>query len=335
MFSAIVHELVKLKDADSVTSDNVKITLSANIESPLEAESVISHGADGIGLYRTEYLYMNRTDLPSEEEQFLAYKQVASVLNPKEVVIRTLDLGGDKFLSAVDMPQEMNPFLGWRAIRFCLARVDVFKEQLRAILRASAFGNLKIMYPMIATLDELQRANELLEESKVELREKGIEFDEDIIVGAMIETPAAAIISDILADEVGFFSIGTNDLIQYSLAVDRVNERIAYLYDPTSPAIIRLVKDVIDKAHAKNIWVGMCGEMAGDPLFAILLVGLGIDKLSTSPVIVPKVKKAIRAIDSARSKQIAEHCLSLKKSSDVRAFLNSTLTEEFPDVFTN
>jgi phosphotransferase system enzyme I (PtsI) len=331
-FVKLIHELDKLKDVPAVTTDEVKIVLAANIESPLEIKSVIAHGAEGIGLYRTEYLYMNRTDIPSEEEQYVAYRQVAEEMQPHSVIIRTLDLGGDKFCSALNIPHEMNPFLGWRAIRFCLAQKDIFKIQLRAILRASAHGKLKIMYPMITTLSEVIQANELVNEMKTALRKEGIPFDENIPIGVMIETPSAAVTSDILAKHVSFFSIGTNDLIQYSLAVDRVNEKIAYLYEPTNPAIIRLINQVIVNAHAQNVSVGLCGEMGSDPALTTLLVGLGLDSISTSPFLVPKIKKAIRAINVEKAKEIAHHCLELPTSSEVKQHLESQLQNLFPDI---
>jgi len=331
-FVQLTHELDKLKDVPAVTTDEVKIILAANIESPLEIKSVIAHGAEGIGLYRTEYLYMNRTDIPSEEEQYVAYRQVAEELQPHSVIIRTLDLGGDKFCSALDIPHEMNPFLGWRAIRFCLAQKDIFKLQLRAILRASAHGNLKIMYPMITTLSEVLQANGLVEEAKAELRKDGVAFDEEIQIGIMIETPSAAVTADILAKHVSFFSIGTNDLIQYSLAVDRVNEKIAYLYEPTNPAIIRLIKKIVDSAHDNDIWVGLCGEMGSDPELTTLLVGIGVDEISTSPFLVPKIKKAIRAINIEKAKKIATRCLELPTSDEVKKYLESQLKDVFPDV---
>jgi phosphotransferase system enzyme I (PtsI) len=331
-FVQLIHELDKLKDVPAVTLDDVKIVLSANIESPLEINSVRAHGAEGIGLYRTEYLYMNRSDVPSEEEQYLAYRQVAEAIQPNSVIIRTLDMGGDKFCSSLDIPHEMNPFMGWRAIRFCLARTDIFKTQIRAILRASAHGNLKIMFPMISTLSEVLDSKKLVDEAKGELRTEGVQFDDNLPIGIMIETPSAAITADILAKHVSFFSIGTNDLIQYSLAVDRVNEKIAYLYEPTNPAIIRLIKKVVDSARENNIWVGMCGEMASDPVLTVLIVGLGIEKLSTSPFLVPKIKNTIRSISMQKAKNIADECLKLSTSPEVKKYLEEQLKEHFPDI---
>lgn len=314
--------LKKFKDLPCVTTDGRHVELAANIELPEEMDSVISHGADGVGLYRTEFLYMNRVDLPNEEEQYHAYKRVVLKMGQKPVIIRTFDLGGDKFLSHLEMPREMNPFLGWRAIRFCLARPEIFKEQLRAILRASAHGKLRMMYPMISGVGELKEANQLLKECKAELRSKKISFDEKMEVGAMIEIPSAAITCDILAAEVDFFSIGTNDLIQYSLAVDRINEKIAYLYEPAHPGVLRLIKMIIETGHSKNIWVGMCGEMAGDAILTPLLLGLGLDEISTSPVVLPEIKKIIRLMSYEESKEIARHALTLDTGVDVVNFLS-------------
>ncbi len=331
-FVSYAKHLLDLKDLPCVTIDGKKIALSANIEVPEDVPSVVSHGAEGIGLYRTEYFYMNRKDLPTEEEQFRAYSSVAKKMKPNSVIVRTMDLGGDKFLSQLDVPQQMNPFLGWRAIRFCLARPDIFKAQLRAILRASAFGKLRVMYPMISGIEELKQANALLEESKKELKKEGLAFDENIEVGAMIEVPSAALTSDILAEEADFFSIGTNDLIQYSLAVDRVNEKIAYLYEPTHPAILRLIKSVIDNGHKAGIWVGMCGEMAGDILMTIILIGLGLDEFSTSPIATPEIKRIIRSITVAQAKEVANGALILSTGKEVELYAKSKLKEIVPDI---
>lgn len=322
-FSAFITELDKLRDLPGETKDGRHIIVASNIEFGDEIPSVLSHGSEGVGLYRTEYLYMNRQDIPTEEEQFKAYKEAAMKMAPHPVIIRTLDLGGDKFLSTLGVPQEMNPFLGWRAIRFCLERVDVFKSQLRAILRASAFGNLKLMYPMISSVQEFRAANKILEECREELRKEKKKFDSKIEVGAMIEIPSAAVTSDILAKEADFFSIGSNDLIQYSLAVDRVNEKIAYLYEPTHPAILRLIRQIINNGHAAKRWVGCCGEMASDVGIAIVLVGLGIDEVSISPFVLPKVKKAIRSVSYTQAQEIADKALTFETGREVREYVNA------------
>ncbi|HSH92757.1 MAG TPA: phosphoenolpyruvate--protein phosphotransferase [Roseimicrobium sp.] len=309
--------LRELKDKPAITLDGEQITLSANLEQPSDAEAVKACGAEGVGLFRTEYLFINREKLPTEEEQFEAYAAVAKALKPAPVVIRTLDLGGDKFLSHLHVPQEMNPFLGWRAIRFCLQEREIFGNQLRAILRASCFGNVKMMYPMISGLDELNQANALLEECKAGLRSKGIPFDESMEVGAMIEIPSAALIADALAKRVKFFSIGTNDLIQYTLAVDRMNEKIAHLYEPTHPAILRLIKNTVDAAHRHGIWVGVCGEMAGEPSLVPLLLGLGVDELSAASPLVPQIKFLIRRSKRQEMKELAEWALGCDSAPEI------------------
>ena len=331
------QELVKLKDIaerfssvkelPSVTADGRIISINANIEFPDEVASVKLHGSEGIGLYRTEFFYMNRKDSPSEEEHYQAYKYVAEQMNPHPVVIRTLDLGGDKFLSQFQIPHEMQPFLGWRAIRFCLARPDIFKLQLRAILRASVHGNLKLMYPMISGIEELRQANGLLEEAKEELRQKGIAFNDKIPVGVMIEVPSAAMTADILAEEADFFSIGTNDLIQYCLAVDRGNEKVAYLYEPAHPAVLRMIKQVIDAAHQANIKVAMCGEMAGEPSLALILLGLGLDEFSVPPQVIPELKFIIRAIGFKAVQEIANEAMKLSTGTQVEDFSRAKLAE--------
>jgi len=331
-FIAFEKHLLELKDLPCVTLDGRKIELAANIEVPEDVPSVMAHGAAGIGLYRTEYFYMNRITLPTEEEQAKAYSAVVKKLKPNPVTLRTLDIGGDKFLSQLDVPQQMNPFLGWRAIRFCLARPDIFKSQLRAILKASAYGKLRVMYPMISGLEELRQANALLDECAKELKKEGVPFDENIEKGAMIEVPSAALTSDILAREVDFFSIGTNDLIQYSLAVDRVNEKIAYLYEPTHPAVLRLIKSIVDHGHNAGIWVGMCGEMAGDIVMTVILLGLGLDEFSTSPIATPEIKRIIRAVTMRQAKEIAGEALTLLTGKDVEAFARKKLKEIVPDM---
>lgn len=316
-----------LKDLPAVTVDGIKVEINANIEFPEEVPAVKLHGGEGIGLYRTEFFYMNRKDSPTEDEHYRAYKYVAEEMNPYPVIVRTLDLGGDKFLSQFQIPHEMQPFLGWRAIRFCLARPEIFKLQLRAILRASAHGNLKLMYPMISGIDEFRQANKLLDEAKEELRAKKMPFDEDIQVGAMIEVPSAAMTADILAQEADFFSIGSNDLIQYSLAVDRANEKVAYLYEPSHPAILRLIKNVIDSAHKANINVGMCGEMAGEPSFALILLGLGLDEFSMPPQVIPELKYLIRSVTLNQVKDIAEGALRLSTGKEVAGYAQERLKE--------
>lgn len=325
-------KLEELKDLPAETLDGHRVELAANLEIPEEMPSILAHGAAGIGLYRTEFFYLNRADLPTEEEHYQAYKSVAEQMSPHSVIIRTLDLGGDKFTSQLEIPREMNPFMGWRAIRFCLERPDIFKVQLRAILRASAHGNLKIMYPMISGIEELKRANQVLGEVREELREKGIPFDEDLEVGVMIETPSAAMTADILAKEVKFFSVGTNDLIQYSLAVDRINEKIAYLYEPTHPAVLRLIKGVIEAGHREGIWVGICGEMAAEPALTLILLGMGLDEFSMSAVALPEVKKIIRSITLKEAKKLVKQVLTLSTTEEVGECARKKLLEIAPDI---
>lgn len=323
----IADKFLLVKDLSAVTTDGRTILINANIELPDEVPSVKLHGGQGIGLYRTEFFYMNRKDSPSEEEHYQAYKYVAEEMNPHSVVIRTLDIGGDKFLSQFKIPHEMQPFLGWRAIRFCLARPDIFKLQLRAILRASVHGNLKLMYPMISGVEELRQANQLLDEAKQELRQNGLKFNDKIEVGVMVEVPSAAMTADILAKEADFFSIGTNDLIQYSLAVDRSNEKVAYLYDPAHPAVLRLVKRIIDAAHQAKIKVAMCGEMAGEPSLALILLGLGLDEFSLPPQVIPELKYVIRAIGFKAAQEIAQQALQLSTGIEVEEFSENRLAE--------
>jgi phosphoenolpyruvate-protein phosphotransferase (PTS system enzyme I) len=316
----VVARLKKLRETASTTRDGHHIVLSANIELPDDVEAVFANGAEGIGLYRTEFLYLNRTTLPTEEEQYETYLRVAERVRPHPLIIRTFDLGGDKLAAgAVDITDELNPFLGWRAIRFCLENIDIFKTQLRAILRASVVGNVKIMFPMISGLDELRRAVAVVADCKEELRQKKIDIGEKIEVGAMIEIPSAAISANVLAREVDFFSIGTNDLIQYALAVDRVNEKIAHLYEPTHPAILRLLKMIADAAHTNNIWVGVCGEMAGDVALTPLLLGLGVDELSASATLVPRVKRAVQSLAFPECQDLVEEALKLDTGSEILA----------------
>ena len=327
------EHLVAIKDLPAQTKDGRLVSLAANIEFPEEIPTVLQHGADSVGLYRTEYFYMNRNGLPTEDEQFEAYKNLGPSFGDKPVIVRTLDLGGDKFISQFDLPKEMSPFMGWRAIRFCLARPDVFKTQLRAILRASAFGNLKIMFPMISGIEELRQAKALVEESKQELKQKNIKYNPTIEIGAMIEVPSAALTSDILSREVSFFSIGTNDLIQYALAVDRTNEKIAYLYEPTHPAVLRLIKNIIESGHKSGIWVGMCGEMSGDPSLAILLLGLGLDEFSMPSANILEIKNVIRNVTMVQAQAIAKEALLLSTGTEVDDFLKKKLKEILPDMY--
>jgi len=314
----LVEERLELiRDTSSTTTDAIHITLSANIELPDEMESVQENGAEGVGLYRTEYLFLNRSTPPSEEEQFESYRIVAERCAPYSAIIRTLDIGGDKDVDSLDLPVEDNPFLGCRAVRYCLEHPEIFKPQLRAILRASAHGYIRLMYPMISGIGELRQANAVLEECKAELRAEGKAFNEQLEVGIMVEVPSAALSADVLAKEVNFFSIGTNDLIQYTVAVDRGNERIAHLYKPTHPAILRLIRMVVNAARDNNIWTGVCGEMAGDIVLTPLLLGLGIDELSTSATLVPRVKKAVQSVSLTECQKFAEACLKASTSADI------------------
>jgi phosphotransferase system enzyme I (PtsI) len=315
-----VAQLKELRTTRSTTRDGRHIVLSANIELPEDVEAVAANGAEGIGLYRTEFLYLNRTTLPTEDEQFETYRKVAERVRPDPLIIRTFDLGGDKLApGTVDITDELNPFLGWRAIRLCLEHIDIFKTQLRAILRASAVGNIKIMFPMISGLEELRAAKAVLAECNEELHRSGIPLGEEIEVGAMIEIPSAAICAKVLAPEVDFFSIGTNDLIQYALAVDRVNEKLAHLYQPTHPAILRLLRMIAEAAHAHHIWVGVCGEMAGDVALIPLLLGLGMDELSASATLVPRVKRAVQSLAIPECRELVEETLKLNTASEILA----------------
>jgi phosphoenolpyruvate-protein phosphotransferase (PTS system enzyme I) len=317
--SLVAQELTGLRETKSTTRDGRHIVLSANIELPEEVEAAPRNGAEGIGLYRTEFLYLNRSTLPSEEEQYTTYRKVAEQVQPHPLIIRTFDLGGDKLAGALDGDDEMNPFLGHRAIRFSLERLDIFKAQLRAIIRASAVGNVKVMFPMISGLEELNRALEVFEECKTELEKEGHEFDPKTEVGAMIEIPSAAMCAERLAREIDFFSIGTNDLIQYGIAVDRTNERVAHLYQPTHPAVVRLLKMVADAGHAHDIWVGVCGEMAGDLALTPLLLGLGMDELSVGASIVPRVKRAVQSLTHSECQKLVSDSLALDTPSAILA----------------
>ena len=323
--------LAKLRELPAETLDGHRLALAGNIELPEDVPGLLEAGAEGIGLFRTEFLYLKRQDTPDEEEQYQKYVEVARAVKPNAVIIRTLDLGGDKF-RAGDEPAETNPFLGFRAIRYCLANRDVFTTQLRAILRASAEGNVKIMYPMISGIGEVLQANEILREVMEQLRRQKIPFDENVDVGAMMEIPSAALTAEMIAQEVDFFSIGSNDLVQYTLAVDRVNERVANLYDPTHPAVLRLIRNCVEAAHNNNIWCGICGEMAGEPLYAPLLVGMGLDELSVAAASLPRVKEVIRRLKLAEAQELAAATLTAPDSREVLAMLNALLQRIDPDI---
>ncbi|WP_312096917.1 phosphoenolpyruvate--protein phosphotransferase [Niallia sp.] len=310
-------EWAKLVNEQTVSSDGVHVELAANIGTPNDLEGVINNGGEAVGLYRTEFLYMGRDQLPTEDEQFESYKAVLEGMKGKPVVVRTLDIGGDKELPYLDLPKEMNPFLGFRAIRLCLEEQDIFRTQLRALLRASSYGNLKIMFPMIATLNEFRAAKALLEEEKANLTAEGVKVAEKIELGIMVEIPSTAVLADQFAKEVDFFSIGTNDLIQYTMAADRMNERVSYLYQPYNPSILRLVKMVIDAAHKEGKWAGMCGEMAGDETAIPLLLGLGLDEFSMSATSILKARSQILNLSKAEMEELAEKALQMSTTEEV------------------
>lgn len=316
-------EWAKLVHEPTVTKDGLHVELAANIGAPVDVNSVLENGGEAIGLYRTEFLYMGKDRLPTEEEQFVAYKAVLEKMQGKPVVIRTLDIGGDKELPYLELPKEMNPFLGFRAIRLCLDRQDIFRVQLRALLRGSIYGNLRIMFPMIATLDEFRVARDLLVEEKEKLQKEGYEVSDKIQLGIMVEIPSTALMADQFAKEIDFFSIGTNDLIQYTMAADRMNEQVSYLYQPYHPAILRLVKNVIDAAHANGKWVGMCGEMAGDPMAIPLLLGLGLDEFSMSATSILPARSQISMLSAPEMKELANQALQLGTTEEVIELVKS------------
>jgi phosphotransferase system enzyme I (PtsI) len=322
-------ELAELKTLPAQTLDGRRIELSANIELPADTDSAIEYGAEGIGLFRTEYLYIARAGFPSEEEQHHAYLEVAEKVYPKSVILRTFDLGGDKFDWHSGGSYETNPFLGWRAIRACLDLPEIFKIQLKAMLRASVKKNIRIMFPMVSGVEELKKAKAILNEVKQELKKKNVPFDENIQAGIMVEIPSAALASDSLAKESDFFSIGTNDLIQYTLAVDRGNEKIAHLYQGFHPAVLKLIKQTVDAARRNDIWVGLCGEMAADPLATILLVGMGLDELSTSAMAIPQIKKIIRSINFQDAQKHTVDVLGLSTIDEVKRFLTEDYEKRF------
>jgi phosphotransferase system enzyme I (PtsI) len=332
-FETAQENYLKYAHLPAITKDNYKVEIGGNIEFIEEIPSAISHGAEGIGLYRTEFIYINKEQLPTEEEHFSHYRSVVGSKGLKWATIRTLDLGGDKFYSDPKLAKEMNPQMGLRAIRFCLKEVGLFKVQLRAIARASAFGKTRIMFPMISGVEEIREAKKIFFEVKDDLIAQGIPVGNDIEIGVMIEVPSAVIIADELAKEVDFFSIGTNDLIQYALAIDRINERVTYLYEPLHPAVLRLIKQVIDVGHRAGIRVAMCGEMAGEPAYIMILLGLEIDELSMNPLAIPKVKKVIRGSTLKESQALLERVMTFSSSSEIREFVNNYMSERFPEEF--
>jgi len=324
-------KLARIKELPCRTVDGKDIELSANLEFPDEIESVVTFGARGIGLYRTEYLYLKKDVLPTEDEEFEEYYYVASRIKPQPVIIRTLDIGGDKQPRCIQIPEEENPFLGFRAIRLCLERKDIFRTQLRAILRASVLGNVKILLPMISCISEVMEAKEVIADVKKELKKQKIAFDESIQIGVMIEVPSAAVIADLIAKEVDFLSIGTNDLIQYTLAVDRGNEHISHLYRSLPLSVLRLIQDIVKAGHQQGVWVGMCGEMAGTPLATLILLGLGLDELSVTPTVLPKIKTIIRSVTFAEAERIAEKVLQLGSSIEVENYMFKIMQKRFSD----
>lgn len=316
-------ELQKLRDAETVSLDGIHAELAANIGTPDDLYGVIENGAEGIGLYRTEFLYMGRDQMPTEDEQFEAYKKVLETMKDKRVVVRTLDIGGDKELPYLNLPKEMNPFLGYRAIRLCLDQPDIFRPQLRALLRASAYGKLNIMFPMVATINEFRDAKALLLEEKENLKNEGHDVSDDIELGIMVEIPSTAALADIFAKEVDFFSIGTNDLIQYTMAADRMSERVSYLYQPYNPAILRLVKQVIEASHKEGKWTGMCGEMAGDETAIPLLLGLGLDEFSMSATSILKARRQINGLSKNEMTELANRAINCSTQEQVKELVHN------------
>ncbi len=321
-------ELAKLKDLPGVTLDGHRVEVCSNIGTIRDIEGAHRNGAEGVGLYRTEFLFMDRDQLPTEEEQFHAYKEVVEAMDGKLVVLRTMDIGGDKDLPYLNLPKEMNPFLGWRAIRIALDKREILNAQLRAVLRASAFGKLAVMFPMIISVEEIRILKAVVAELKQQLRNEGIAFDEAIQIGVMVETPSAAVNARFLAKEVDFFSIGTNDLTQYTLAVDRGNELISHLYNPMTPSVLGLIKQVIDASHAEGKWTGMCGELAGDENATLLLLGMGLDEFSMSAISVPRIKKLIRSVNFADVQYLAKEVLEQPTAADIEAKISAFLSKK-------
>ncbi|HNS54660.1 MAG TPA: phosphoenolpyruvate--protein phosphotransferase [Syntrophales bacterium] len=332
-YETIEDSLLKHARKPAVTLDRHRVLIGANIEFTEEIASAVHHGTDGIGLYRTEFIYINRDRLPTEEEHFCTYRKVVESKGIRWATIRTFDLGGDKFMSDPRLAAEMNPVMGLRAIRFCLREVDLFKVQLRAILRASAYGRTKVLFPMISGMEELLETKRIFNEVKKELKREGIPYGRDVKIGIMMEVPSAALIADDLAREVDFFSIGTNDLIQYTLAIDRVNERVSYLYEPLHPAVLQLIRRIVEAGHKAGIEVAMCGEMAGEPAYTMVLLGLGIDELSMNALVIPRVKKIIRAVTMKECRKLADRVMSFNSASEIEFFVRDAMRRKFKDDF--
>lgn len=333
-FLDMEKELLKIKDYAAVTLDGRTIELSGNIETGDEVEDIISHGAKGIGLFRTEYFFITRGTLPGEEEQYRYYMEVLKKVAPDPVIFRTLDIGGDKIATWVDDSVEANPFMGWRGIRFTLSRKDIFRTQLRAIFRAAAHGRARIMFPMVSVVDEVRQAKAICEEVIEDLKRERYQYGKDVEIGIMIETPSAVAMADVLAKEVDFFSIGSNDLVQYALAVDRGNSRISYLYDPLHPCILRMINDTAVAAHENNIWVGLCGEMVADARVrgTLLLIGLGLDEFSASAYLIPEIKKIIRSITYDEAKVVVNKALKMATSSEVKELIDEFIADQRPEL---
>ncbi|MCU0581892.1 MAG: phosphoenolpyruvate--protein phosphotransferase, partial [Syntrophales bacterium] len=332
-FLDLREDFLQFAKLPAITKDNKRIEIGGNIEFVEEIPSAVLHGAEGIGLYRTEFIYLNREQLPTEEDHFQIYRQVVESQGIGWSTIRTFDLGGDKFFSRPKLAKEMNPQMGLRAIRFCLKEIEMFKTQIRAIIRASAYGKVKILFPMISGMEEILQAKRIYNDVKADLQTQGIPFGEDIQIGVMIEVPSAVIIADALAKEVDFFSIGTNDLIQYVLAIDRINERVTYLYEPLHPAVLRMIRQTVDAGHNAGISVAMCGEMAGEPLYGMILLGLELDELSMNPTLIPRVKKIIRETTVAESKELLQRVMNFSSAVEVREYVEKTMRERFPGEF--
>lgn len=324
-------ELIKISKLPAVTQDGHEVQLEANVEIPEEMDVILGHGAKGIGLFRTEFLFLNRRELPTEEEHFLACKKIAEQMDPYPVIVRTFDLGGDKIPIPVPIKDEVNPALGLRAIRFSLMKKEIFKSQLRGILRASVYGNIKLMFPMISGVSEIRQAKQVVRQAMDELSREELPFKEDIKIGVMIEIPSAGITADVIAKEADFFSVGTNDLIQYCLAIDRTNEHVAYLYEPLHPAVTRFLKNIVQSGHREGIPVAMCGEMAGEPLYSLILVGLGFDELSMNPFSIPRMKKILRQSDLKEAMELAEKVISFSTAEEARSFVVKYMAGRFPE----